>query len=184
MTAQEEKQVRDALATDCARIAENSQHTATAHFIAADTMAKIHRFVLGPIPIILGAVGGWKWLGESGAPTARRMLAASICSLLAGIAGSLLAFWNLAETHLRHIAAGTAFKSLEHDARRAHEVHSLIETCAEFRARVDALGERYNKANETSVPTSEWSFEQARRKIKRKVFQTEADKRSRRSKSP
>lgn len=131
--------------------------------------------MLGPLPIILGSIAGWRWFAEAAGPSPRNTLVASVCSLLAGIVGSLLVFWNLAEKRQRHLAAGATFKSLEHDARRAGKILGLAETTADLKAIVGSLGERFNRANENCIPPADCFFNRARKKIALGVFQTKVD---------
>jgi hypothetical protein len=100
------------------------------------------------------------------------------------MAGSLLTFWNLGDLRLRHATAATLFKSLEHDARRTRDIDALADNVSELRRKVDELSERSNKANETSIPTSPWSFERARQKIKKNIFVPEVDRAPRRKGLP
>jgi len=176
------KEVREALILEAQHIKEESLYNATIHFAQSTWMARLHYFVLGPIPIILGGLGGWKGITDAKVMPANWTIISSVLSLVAGLVGSMVSFWNLAENRMRHFSAGTSYKSLENDARRAWQVHAIDEPLPEFKKRIVELGDRYNKLNESSIQTADWAFRIARRKIKAGHFVTEAEKKVRRAK--
>jgi hypothetical protein len=95
---------------------------------------------------------------------------------MAGVVGSVLTFWNLAESRARHFTAATQYKSLENDARRAHEIHARDEGYADLKRRVVDLGDRYNKLNESHLQTADWAFKRAHKKIEAGLFTVTAEK--------
>lgn len=157
------------LINECSRIEENCQYTATAHFISAGYWTRVHLW-LGPIPLILGALGGWKGITTGPGTPLHWTVWAAIFSLVGGIFGTVLSFLNLTELKLRHFTAGTQYKSLGNDARQAREIHSIDEDFSSFKKRVVDLGQRYNALGESSIQTSDRAFERARRKVKSGVF--------------
>lgn len=169
-------EVRQALIAECKRIEENSLQTATTHFISATRIGRVHHWVLGPIPLLLGTTAAaWKGLLDAKAIPVDWTFIGTVLSALAGVSGSVIAFWNLAETKARHVAAATAFKSLQHEGRQAWQIHALDEERDAFKTRVMDLAQRYNKLNETSVLTADWAYRRARKKIKQNTFVTDTD---------
>jgi hypothetical protein len=170
-----EQENRDALARESKRIQENSLYNATAHFTSAGRLWRAH-LALGTVPIILGTIGGWKGLSDPAIATPSAVMWAGLCSLMAGVVGSVLTFWNLAESRVRHFTAATQYKSLENDARRTHEIHARDEEYADLKRRVVDLGERYNKLNESHVQTADWAFKRAHQKIEAGLFTATTEK--------
>ncbi|RYZ17972.1 MAG: SLATT domain-containing protein [Myxococcaceae bacterium] len=173
---------REALVRECKRLQENSLYTATTHFRLTDQFRALHYF-LGTLPIIFGAISGWKGLSDPHVIGVQSPVWVPVFSFLAGISGSLLAFWNWAERRMMHFAAGAAYKTLENDARRAWEIYSIDEELAVLKKRVADLGDRYNKLNESSPQTSNTAFAFARKKVKSGIFTTDMEKKEKRDKS-
>jgi hypothetical protein len=166
-----EQDNRDALARESKRIQENSLYNATAHFTSAARLWRAH-LALGTVPIILGTIGGWKGLSDPAVATPSAVMWAGLCSLVAGVVGSVLSFWNLAESRVRHFTAATQYKSLENDARRALEIHARDEGYTDLKRRVVDLGDRYNNLNESHLQTADWAFNKARKKISAGLYAT------------
>jgi hypothetical protein len=170
-----EQENREALTREAKRLQESCLYNATAHFTSAGRLWRAH-LLLGTMPIILGTIGGWKGLSDPATAGPKAVLIAGVSSLLAGVVGSVLSFWNLAETRARHFTAATQYKSLENDARRAHEIHGVDEEYADFKRRVVDLGDRYNKLNESSIQTADWAFNKARKKIQAGLYDASSEK--------
>src|SRR5688500_8144207 len=92
------------LVSECKRIENFSLWNSASHFGAATYAGYLH-WALSTVPVILGAVGSWKFLPDPSAASPRQLLTAGICTLLAGISGSLLSVWNLNKVRAEHFAA-------------------------------------------------------------------------------
>jgi len=155
--------LRDALVAECKRLEDYSRWNAASHFTASTWLGRAH-LALGPLPAILGALGTWSGL-KLIPDQAKAALLASIASLVAGIVGSIVAFWNLSEGRVKHFTAGAAYKRLENEARRATSLFP-DETDEAFRDRVVELTGRYDKLGEQSAQSSDFAFWLAARKIR------------------
>lgn len=162
------------LVDECKRLQENAMYTSTAHFVGA-SMAHLLYLATGSMPIIFGAIGGSKILQMSAASSDDAKFWALTCTLIAGISGTLLRFWRLAESRDEHKSAAQKFKSIEIRARQAHQIHSSDEDYATFKGRVIGISEEYNTLGEEVLATGELAFWIARWKIGKRVFRTEVD---------
>jgi hypothetical protein len=163
------------LILEAKRIQDDSLHTATAHFISSGWLWW-GNIILGTLPIVLGAVGGFKGFTDPAHATQATIYWATFSAFIAGSLGSVLAFWNLAERRSRHETAATQFKSLQHGARRAHEIHAASESFEDFKRRVIDLGDRYDKLNESHLQTADWAFKRAQKKIRAGTYESDAVK--------
>lgn len=165
---------RSRLIDECKRIQENCLYTATSHLTAA-SFAGWAQGLGGAVPIVLGAIGGFKALSDPSVASPEKLLLAGILTLLAGIVGSLMVFWDFAKSRLTHFSAGTKYKSLENQARRAWQLHALDEDVTALKARVETLTERYDALGEESELSGDIAFLLARRKIELGIYSTKID---------
>jgi hypothetical protein len=100
-------------------------------------------------------------------------------ALLAGITGGILSFLSLPDLRQQHTRAGTLFKSLEHDLYRTAEIYAHAESTDALQARVEALGKRFNEANETCIQTSDSAMRTTRKRIRSGIYKTAAEKKRR-----
>lgn len=165
----------DNLINECKRIQDNSLWNSTSHFAAATWAGRIHT-IGGAVPIILGGIGGWKYLLDPTFAGQDQMFLAGLMSLIAGIVGSLMTYWNMAKVRLEHFSAATKYKTLENDARRAHQIHARDEDYDTFKKRVMDIVTRYDALGEASVQSYDITFWLARRKIESGIYDTSVDK--------
>lgn len=156
------------------RIEEYSLWNAAPHFTAAAWAVRVH-LVGGSIPIVLGGIGGWNIFTEPAHATSSQGIVAGLLTVSAGIVGSLMAFWNLSKVQQQHFAAAVKYKTLENEARRAHEVHAHDEDYAAFKIRVMDLARRYDEIGEDGVLSSDIMFWLAGRKIRRGLYAPDAN---------
>ena len=161
------------LLAECKRIEEFSLWSATSHFVAAAWARGLH-LLLGSIPLVLGAIGSWKPLSNPSSASEQDVLVAGIMTLLAGICGSLLSFWNLSRARMQHFTAATSYKSLENEARRAHEIHAIDDQPTEFTERVLDLAARYDHLGTTSVQSLDLAFMLAGKRIRKGRYAPDA----------
>ena len=161
---------RAALTRECRKIHRDSLFSATAHFEAADANRRRHVGVRIAI-VAFGAIGGLGALKDVGIPADARLAIVGAASTLASVLGGLLAVLRSEDAQTAHAIAGKQFKSLQHDARRAHEVFTESEEAGAFQSRVEELMQRYNDLNESApqIPTS--AYERAKRKIESGEFE-------------
>jgi hypothetical protein len=159
---------------ECKRIQENCLYNATSHFMSAWLTNWIHR-ILGSIPIVLGGIGGWRVLADPSSATPHQITVAGVMTLIAGIVGGLVAFWDLAKARLDHFAAATKYKTLENKARRAWQVFGADEDVLELRKRVEGLGVEYDQLGESSLQSGDMAFALARWKIGGNIFTNKVD---------
>lgn len=159
---------------ECKRIQENSLYNATSHFMAASVAGWLHR-ILGSVPIVLGGIGGWKVLADPAVASAHQVALVGLMTVVAGIVGSLVAFWDLAKARLDHFAAGTKYKTLENKARRAWQVFGVDEDSASLRKHVEELAAEYDQLGETNAQSGDLAFFLARWKIEGNIFCNEVD---------
>lgn len=165
---------RQRLIAECKRIQENCLYNATSHFTAAGVTGWAQT-VIGAVPIVLGGIGSWKFLSDPTLASPKQVYIASVLSLLAGIAGSLLSFWDLAKSRLSHFSAGSKYKSLENDARRAWQVYGPAEEVDFLQKRVEDVAKRYDQLGEASELSGDIMFLIARWKIGKRIFANEVD---------
>jgi hypothetical protein len=161
---------RQAICQELERIEENARYTSVTHFISADIVRRLHFWVVGPIPIILGGIAAWNGFTKEGLAEVSGAL-----GVLAGVTGSVLSFWNLSDVRTKHQAAGAAFKAIEHDARRARLVDCPFGELTDLRRRLEDLAERYNKLGESSVHTGRFAFRRAQKLIASGVYRNTVD---------
>lgn len=155
--------LRQRLLDECERIEEFALWNATAHFTAAALVRRAH-VLLGVVPIVLGGLGSWKGL-QLVADDRVATVWSSLAAAAAGVLGSVLAFLNLAETRAKHFKAGTSYKTLENEARRARSV--FVDTSLEeLRKEVAALAARYDRLGEEAVQSGDLAFWLAGRKVR------------------
>jgi hypothetical protein len=164
---------RQAICQELERIEENARYTSVTHFVSAEHVRRLHYWVLGPIPIVLGGIAAWNGFSKDGLAQV-----AGALGVLAGVTGSLLSFWNLADVRAKHQTAGAAFKSIEHDARRARLVDCPDLDLATARQRLEQLAERYNKLGESTPSTSRFAFTRAQRLIASGIYRNTVDERN------
>jgi hypothetical protein len=162
------------LVAECKRIEENCLYTATSHLTAAG-LAGWAQGLGGAVPIVLGTVGGYKALSDPMVASPEKLQIAGVLTLVAGVVGSLMTYWDFAKSRLSHFSAGTKYKSLENQARRAWQLHAPDEEPAALKARVDDLAERFDALGEESELSGDISFLLARWKIGWGVYSTKAD---------
>ena len=133
----------------------------------------------GTLPIICGGIGGAQILSDPTLASPRQVVIAGVLTLMAGIIGSLLSFWNLAKRRLDHLSAATKYKTLHNEARRARELHSKDDSYEAFKARVLELAKRYDELGESSPQSGDVTLWLARQKIGSGVFDTKVDERKR-----
>jgi len=170
----QDRELRAALLAECERLEEYAKWNAAAHFTASTLAGRVHA-VAGVVPIALGALGTWSGMKlVADQPTAA--LVASVASLIAGIAGSVLSFWNLSETRVKHFKGGTAYKTIENEARRARAV--FIDTSdGELREVVAGLAARYDKLGDESAQSSDFAFWLASKKVRTGRYDPDASDR-------
>lgn len=156
-------ELRAALVTECARLEDYAKWNAAAHFTASSLAGRVH-LTAGVVPIVLGALGMWSGL-KLLADQATAALVASIASLVAGIAGSVLSFWNLSEVRVKHFKAAAAYKTIENEARRARSVF-IDSPDGELRQVVAGLAARYDRLGEESAQSSDLAFWLASKKVR------------------
>jgi hypothetical protein len=161
---------RAAFARECKKIHRDSLYNATGHFEAADANRRRHVGVRIAI-MVFGAVGGLGALKDIGIPPDARLAIVGVASLLAGALGGLLAVLKSEEAQTAHAIAGKQFKSLQHDARRAHEVFSQAEEGTAFQRRVEELMQRYNELNESAPQIPAPAYDLAKKRIKSGEFE-------------
>ncbi len=157
------------LISECKKIEKYSLWNATTYFEAASCYRKAH-YGMSSIPILLGALGGWKPLTDPSLASEGTILLAGFAALLAGIVGSLISLWNLDRVYVDHNKAGTRYKTLENEARRAYEVWVHDEHYEAFKERVSNLTKRYDKLGEETVLTSSRAYKKAQRKIEKEYL--------------
>lgn len=165
---------RGALLSECRRIEEYAKWNASTHFTASAFAMRAHAIV-GVIPIVLGGLGTWSGL-KLIADQSTATVVASVAALLAGLVGSILSFWNLSEVRQKHFKAGTAYKTLENEARRAHSVF-IDATDDDLRETVKCLADRYDRLGEESAQTSDLAFSWASRKVRAGKYDPDQGKR-------
>jgi hypothetical protein len=165
-----------AICDEFARIEENARYTAVAHFISAEHLRKLHHWVLGPVPILFGGIAAYKGFNEASFSALSGVLA-----VLAGVSGSLLSFWNFADSRSKHQTAGAAYKAIEHDARRSRLVDGPYQDIPTLRAALADLGDRYNKLGAASPSTSNFAFKRAQNLIASGAYQNTVDSHEERS---
>lgn len=163
---------RAALIDEAKRVEEFSLWNSATHFNIAAWAGWIQA-IGGAVPIVLGAIGGWKFLTDPSIASPHQIIVASLFSLAAGTLGSVLSYWNLAKVRLEHFMAAAKYKTLENQARRAHQIHAVSEPDAEFRERVLGLGKRYDELGESSPQSMTLAFLVAGRAIRRGRFQSD-----------
>jgi hypothetical protein len=94
-------------------------------------------------------------------------------TLAAGIAGSLMAYWDLAKVRLEHFTAASKYKTIENEARRAREIHAHDEDYDTLKKRVMELTTRYDELGESSAQSFDLAFWLARRKIRAGLFESD-----------
>jgi len=157
---------RERLVKEAKRIEEFSLWNAAAHFTTSGWASAIQTLG-GAVPIILGAIGGWKFFADPSLATTAQLRMASLVSLAGGTVGSLLAYWNIGRARLEHFQAGTKYKSLENEARRAREIYAVSDEDARFRERVEELMKRYDALGESSPQSLTVAFRVAGWKVRR-----------------
>jgi hypothetical protein len=157
------------LIAECKRIEHFSLWNATTHFTAATIAAYTH-YLLVAIPIVLGAIGGWKYFSDPATTTPKRFLVASLCSLGAGVFSGLSSVWSLTRLRMDHFSAGTKYKTLENQARRAYGLHATDDDYEQFKNRVLELGKQYDELGETCVQSFDVAFWIAGLRIGKKTY--------------
>lgn len=159
----------DHLVAECRRIEQYAQVNAATHFLLAARAATIAR-IMGTLPVILGgAIAGTVLWNSSllGPDTAKWF---GLASILAGIVSSLMAYLNPEHSRSEHMRAGTNYKTLENQARRAHEIYHHEETREEFVLRIRELSRRYDELGEVSTQTTDWAYRKANERVKEGTY--------------
>jgi hypothetical protein len=146
------------------KIHRDSLFNATGHFEAAQASRTLH-VVTRVLIVVFGAVGGLGALKDPGLGPKVQLVLVGCSSALAGLLGGLLAVLKPAEAQTAHEVAGKQFKTLQHDARRAHEIFARKDVDSAFEQRVTELMVRYNELNECAPQIPDSAYEKAKCKI-------------------
>jgi hypothetical protein len=155
---------RQAFAREARKIHRDSLFNATSHFEAADAHRRVH-LVVRVLIVLVGAVGGLGALKDPGLGPQLQLVLVGCSSALAGLLGGLLAVLKPAEAQTAHEVSGKQFKSLQHDARRAHEIFARTDTDSAFQQRVSELMARYNDLNESAPQIPDSAYAKAKQKV-------------------
>lgn len=153
---------RKSLLDECKTVAENSLYTAQAHFsMAARTSGYSKLFFLFPAVVagisgILTSVGLPGWFGAFGSA--------------AGLVIAVATFLGVDQKEMAHKTAGNLFTCLRHEARALHETFHPHLTDEQLLVEVRLLSDRYNSLVLVTEVSNKKAFEEARKKIKSRVF--------------
>ena len=161
---------RAALVRECRKIHRDSLYCATGHFEAADAHRSLH-VPLRVAIVLLGAAGALGATKITGFSEAARLVIAGVASAAASVMGGMLAVLKSEEAQAAHGVAGKQFKSLQHDARRAHAIFGATEELTAFQSRAEALMQRYNELNESAPVIPNSAYERAKRRIESGEFE-------------
>lgn len=155
---------RQAFVREARKIHRDSLFNATSHFSAADAHRRTH-VVVRVLIVVAGAVGGLGALKDPGLGPQLQLVLVGCSSALAGLLGGVLAVLKPAEAQTAHEVSGKQFKTLQHDARRAHEIFARKDPDPAFEQRVSELMARYNDLNESAPQIPDPAYEKAKQKI-------------------
>jgi hypothetical protein len=157
------------LLAECRRIEEFAQINAGTHFILAERAGMWAR-LLGVMPVaIAGALAAWVLSAPStlNEGTAKWF---AMTAIIAGMLSAILAYLNPDKARADHSIAGSRYKTLENEARRAHEVFAHEEEREVFALRVRELSRRYDELGESSPSTSDWAYRRANERARAGVY--------------
>jgi hypothetical protein len=155
---------RAAFIREARKIHRDSLFNATGHFEAAGVNRRVH-VIVRLLIVVFGAAGGLGALKDPGVGADLQLILVGCASAAAGVLGGVLSVLKPAEAQTAHEVAGKQFKSLQHDARRAHEVFARKDDDPDLERRVTELMSRYNELNESVPQIPDAAYGRAKRKI-------------------